>query len=435
MKLLILLLMFFLPISSWAVPPYSGTIFIDPDIVTANDPTSFQNAIYTGRSVRTMFDRRVDTFIQVNAFVFKITFSDGLTAEALINPEFNTVEAAAQEANKYGRYVGQLPFVLREDVKTISIHRGVELFGGGYRDILIHTGQSQNYLRDGILEETLIHEASHVSLDSYHSSAAGWLTAQRADVEFISTYARDNPNREDIAESFLLWFAVQHRNNTISQTDFNKITQTIPNRITYFNGQNFNLTPLVDSNGMSEARAILISPIPATTLTSTTHTFRWDKPVDATNFDLLLGTTGPGSTDIRASAITPDTSVTINNLPSRGQTIYARLWTYKSKWEFRDYTYTALSQPICRAPEQLRATLVNSTFVNIAWNSVAAPTYYIYYRAANSPWKLVVNGLTATSFRLNNLKSRTAYEVDVYSRCPGANLVSQRLFFTTKRSR
>jgi hypothetical protein len=45
---------------------------------------------------------------------------------------------------------------------------------------LIHVGQGEIYLRDGILEETFVHEAAHTSLDAYHASAPGWLAARRS---------------------------------------------------------------------------------------------------------------------------------------------------------------------------------------------------------------------------------------------------------------
>jgi hypothetical protein len=99
--------------------------------------------------------------------------------------------------------IGKLPTALRAEVQTVWIHRGTQPFGGGNNNVLIHTGQADLYFADGILEETLVHEASHTSLDTPHASAAGWLAAQAADAEFISTYARDNADREDFAESFL----------------------------------------------------------------------------------------------------------------------------------------------------------------------------------------------------------------------------------------
>ena len=54
----------------------------------------------------------------------------------------------------------------------------------------------------------LFHEAAHVSLDVDHTDSTGWRAAQAADGEFISTYARDLPDREDVAESVSPYFAV-----------------------------------------------------------------------------------------------------------------------------------------------------------------------------------------------------------------------------------
>ena len=94
------------------------------------------------------------------------------------------------------------------------------------------------------MEETLVHEAAHTSLDANHAASSGWLTAQTIDGEFISTYAQDYPDREDIAESFLPYLAIRYRSDRIDQSTFEIITQTIPNRIQYFDDQLFNLYPI-----------------------------------------------------------------------------------------------------------------------------------------------------------------------------------------------
>ena len=44
-------------------PPFDGTIFLDPDIITSSDPSTFKSLAYAGQAERTMFDRRVDDFI------------------------------------------------------------------------------------------------------------------------------------------------------------------------------------------------------------------------------------------------------------------------------------------------------------------------------------------------------------------------------------
>jgi len=225
------------------VPPYSGTIFIDPDIITTADPTTFEAIEYTGQGSRTLFDRRVNDWVTVDAFLFQATFNDGLTTEVQVNPEFETEVLAMLAATKYAEAIGQLPKILRTDVDAVWIHHGTELFGGGNNSILIHTGQALIYQNAGILEETLVHEATHTSLDAVHALSSGWLASQQADGNFISIYARDNPDREDIAESFLLYLAAKFKTDRISESDLNTILTTIPNRISYFDNQSFDMHP------------------------------------------------------------------------------------------------------------------------------------------------------------------------------------------------
>ncbi|MFK8058207.1 MAG: T9SS type A sorting domain-containing protein [Saprospiraceae bacterium] len=240
------ILLFFVLLSASflaAQPPYAGTIFIDPDIITAADPSAIESTTYSREEVVTMYDRRVNNWVDVNAFLFDVVWDDGLTSRAQVNAEFGDVATATIEAEKYAFLIGQLPTCLRRDVNEIWIHKGVNAYGGGNNSILIHTGQSALYERDGIIEETLVHEASHTSLDADHASSAGWIDAQRLDDEFISTYARDNPTREDIAESYLTWLMVRYRQDQISIQDFAKITEAIPNRLSYFDDINCDLYP------------------------------------------------------------------------------------------------------------------------------------------------------------------------------------------------
>lgn len=49
-----------LPQVGHAVPPFEGTIFVDPDIITASDATTFIGIGYAGTGPRVMFDRRTN---------------------------------------------------------------------------------------------------------------------------------------------------------------------------------------------------------------------------------------------------------------------------------------------------------------------------------------------------------------------------------------
>jgi len=232
------------PIIKKISPPFWGTIFIDPDIVTPSDPTAFLELAYTGQESRVMYDRRANDWITVDAFLYNADFDDGLSIEIQVNPEFGDPETAEVEAVKYAPVIGQLSTALRKDVQTVWIHKGINPFGGGNNNLLIHTGQADEYIRDGILEETFIHEASHTSLDAYHAGAPGWLKAQDDDPTFISEYAKDNPTREDIAESYLTYFAIKYRSDRISVGLADTILSAIPNRINYFEGLVLDMHPV-----------------------------------------------------------------------------------------------------------------------------------------------------------------------------------------------
>jgi len=69
------------------------------------------------------------------------------------------------------------------------------------------------------------------------------IDAQKKDNNYISTYARDNPAREDIAESFLAYFAVTYRKDRISQNTYDTIMRIIPNRIKFFDSLNLDMSP------------------------------------------------------------------------------------------------------------------------------------------------------------------------------------------------
>lgn len=253
--LLLLLAGFAVPVRAQTQPPYGGTIFLDPDIVLPTDPTAFQSLTAAGRGNRVMFDRRVNGWITVNAYLFTARYNDGLTAEVQVNPEFGSTAAAQAEAQKYAPVLGQLPTALRRDMQTVWIHRGKQPFGGGNNNVLIHTEQAVEYEQQGILEETLVHEAAHTSLDGRYAASSGWTTAQQRDVNFISTYARDFPTREDVAESFLPYLAVEYRPNRISADMAATVTRTMPNRIAYFKGLNLAMHPVVRTGtGVGDGR-------------------------------------------------------------------------------------------------------------------------------------------------------------------------------------
>ncbi|HWG21331.1 MAG TPA: hypothetical protein VG225_12445, partial [Terracidiphilus sp.] len=90
--------------------------------------------------------------------------------------------------------------------------------------------------------------------------------------------------------------------------------------------------------------AALISPAPGSTLTGTSATFSWTAGVGVKMYELRLGTTGPGSSDVYNVSGTTTTALTsplITNIPAYGVTLYARLYSWiNGGWQHNDYTYT-----------------------------------------------------------------------------------------------
>jgi hypothetical protein len=233
-----LLLCAFVSTARAQAPPFSGTAYLSTTIITPDDPSALLTISYLGTGSRLVYDRRVNRFDRITLHLFDARFDDGLRSEVQVNLEFGDSAAAAIQAETYARVVGRLPTTLRDDVDSITIHRGLNDFGGGNRNILIHTDQAIQY--GGYLEEVLFHEATHTSLDAANASSPGWLAAQTADARFISTYARDNPTREDVAESLLPWFALRHAGG-LFPFQINSIQSAIPNRLAYFDTLNFQL--------------------------------------------------------------------------------------------------------------------------------------------------------------------------------------------------
>ncbi len=241
-----------LPAAAAAAPPYSGTAFIAPALITDDDPTAFTTLTDAGTGSRLLYDRRVGGYVTMDVFLYEAAFSDGHVVEFQVNPEFGDVDAARQRAADYAPVIGRLPNVLRRHLAYVWVHAGDEPFGGTSFDgvhpaVLIHTGAlAQSYVAQGVLEEILLHEATHAVLDADVVNAPGWLSAQADDAEFISTYARDNPTSEDVAESFLTYLAACCGGDRVSAGLVATVRSTIPARLRHFDSLYLDVRPLQD---------------------------------------------------------------------------------------------------------------------------------------------------------------------------------------------
>ena len=93
--------------------------------------------------------------------------------------------------------------------------------------------------------------------------------------------------------------------------------------------------------------ASMSSPTGGSTLGSTSQAFTWAPGNNATHFELWVGTTGVGSSNVYNSGNVTVTTETVTGLPSNGQPLYVRLYSLiNGGWQSADYTYTASGAPI-----------------------------------------------------------------------------------------
>ena len=88
--------------------------------------------------------------------------------------------------------------------------------------------------------------------------------------------------------------------------------------------------------------ATLTSPVPGSTLTSSSVTFTWSGGAGVSEYELWVGTTGVGSGNLNYPGLTTATTETVSGLPTNGATLYVRLYSkVAGVWQYHDYTYKA----------------------------------------------------------------------------------------------
>ena len=88
------------------------------------------------------------------------------------------------------------------------------------------------------------------------------------------------------------------------------------------------------------APATMMSPTPGTALTGSSATFTWTAGSQVTQYDLHVGTTGAGSSNLFGGTVTGQ-SKTVTGIPTTGGTLNVRLYSLISgAWQYVDYTFT-----------------------------------------------------------------------------------------------
>jgi hypothetical protein len=163
------------------------------------------------------------------------------------------------------------------------------------------------------------------------------------------------------------------------------------------------------ANG-SPTQGVLITPAPntQTPLSGTSVAFSWSPGNTATHFELYVGSTGVGSSNLYNSGSVTSTTETVSDLISNGQTVYARLYSLiNGSWKYTDYTYVAYGSP---SPAALTTPSPGGTLsgssVAFSWTPGNTATHFEFYLGSTGVGSsnLYNSGnVTATTETVNSL--------------------------------
>ena len=231
-------------------PPFGGTMWDLPDLIKSSDYTIYSTSSYQGIETRLFYDKSIPDFINYPAHVYKVNFGDDLSIDFEIYTEF-TLEEAGNIEQKYAPLIGQLGKDLRRNIKSFEFLKGEEVASAqrtddlNYANITFHTDWLtlvETRFSGDRTEELLIHESAHLSIDPYVYGQQEWTDAVNLDGNYISTYAKDNPNSEDVAETFQAYIAVKYFPDRISNSLRDTILSVCLNRFKYFDSLNLDLS-------------------------------------------------------------------------------------------------------------------------------------------------------------------------------------------------
>jgi hypothetical protein len=172
--------------------------------------------------------------------------------------------------------------------------------------------------------------------------------------------------------------------------------------------------------------ATMVSPGSGSTLGSSNVKFTWTTGTGATQYDLVVGLSGPGSGSLYNSGWVTTTSLTVPSVPAKGATVYARLYSdVYGVTEYNDYTYT---EGIAGIPATMispsQANPLGTSNVKFTWTTGTETTQYDLVVGLSGPGSgsLYNSGwVTTTSLTVPSVpaKAATVY-VRLYSDVKGA---------------
>jgi uncharacterized repeat protein (TIGR03803 family) len=119
---------------------------------------------------------------------------------------------------------------------------------------------------------------------------------------------------------------------------------------------------------IESSTASITSPAAGSVLPGPTVTFTWNSATGAGYYELYIGSTGVGASNLYSSGSQTGTSLQVAGLPTNGETLYVRLLAnFSGTWKYVDYTYSAVSRGVLTSPTP--GSVFGGPNVTFAWTA------------------------------------------------------------------
>lgn len=209
----------------------------DIDFITDSDSDAFESLDYIGLADKEMpGDPSGGGLFDTDTFVFEANFTDGGSLEIWCHSAFLTQAAAEEYADKLCPRLGKLPSFQRNLLNHVVIHNGDS---GAFAEIegqffVLYSDNMDQRISTHDLEETVFHESVHASYQFMYQNDPSWLDAQAQDPTFVTNYAQDNPDLEDMAESALFAYTLITQPGRLTEDVESWLLANIPKRLEWF---------------------------------------------------------------------------------------------------------------------------------------------------------------------------------------------------------
>lgn len=210
------------------------------DFIRKEDPSVFERIEFLGRDRREIPGSETGELFDNSAFVFRVIFDD-TELEILAHSSFDTKENAQQYAQELGDPLGKLPVFMREKLSHVALNTGdktafAEHLGHFF---VMYSENIDTRISNHDLEETVFHESVHATLDYTVLEDERWVLAQQEDGCFVTRYAMERPNKEDLAESALFIYTMNKHPGRLSDRIERWLVEHVPSRVSYLSSELF----------------------------------------------------------------------------------------------------------------------------------------------------------------------------------------------------